>query len=75
MHEYRGGTGEGLPSHVHDYPHLTMCIAGKCAVRKEGKEFFLTPESDPVELRGNEWHEIEAVEPDTIFLNIFAAKM
>lgn len=75
VHEYRPAVGEGLPNHVHDYGHLTYCLAGRCLVRKEGREFYITPESNPVELRANEWHEIEAVEPGTLFLNIFATKM
>jgi quercetin dioxygenase-like cupin family protein len=68
---YNANNEEGLPKHDHDYDHGTMCLAGKIAVRKEGKEVFLTEENPPVNLRAGEWHEIQAVEPDTIFLNIF----
>jgi quercetin dioxygenase-like cupin family protein len=73
VNEYRGDIGSGLPRHEHPHSHLTLCLKGKCLVRKEGREFTLEPSSQPCELRGNEWHEIEAVEDGTIFQNIFAA--
>ena len=34
--------GQGLPAHNHLYAHATMCMAGSCAVRKEGKELIMT---------------------------------
>lgn len=74
VREYRPNAGEGLPRHTHDYAHLTLCVSGKCVVRKENKEFYLTPTDQPVELRGIEWHEIEAVEDGTVFCNIFPAR-
>lgn len=65
--------GEGLPKHEHDYPHATICHAGKLAVRKEGRYLELTKESGAVILVANEWHELEAIEQGTVFENIFAA--
>jgi hypothetical protein len=41
-------------------------------VRKEGKELVMTKKTQPVNLRGNEWHEIEALEDETVFCNVFA---
>lgn len=68
---YHVNSGEGLPKHEHIYSHLVFCHAGKIAVRKENKEVFMTADSQPVNLVANEWHEIEAVEDGTIFVNTF----
>lgn len=70
---YHANAGEGLPKHDHTYDHLSSCQAGSCIIRKEGKELVLTKNSDPVNLVANEWHEIEALEDNTIFVNIFRA--
>lgn len=64
--------GEGLPRHEHMYSHGTVCTAGSCIVRKEGKELILTKMSEPLNLVHGEWHEIEALEDDTVFINVFA---
>lgn len=64
--------GEGLPRHEHGYSHGTVCTAGSCVVRKEGKELILTKHSEPLNLVHNEWHEIEALEDDTVFINVFS---
>lgn len=69
---YHANKGEGLPRHEHAYAHLTMCHAGSIAVRKEGKEVVRTKDSQPVNLVANEWHEIEALEDGTVFVNVFA---
>lgn len=69
---YHANMGEGLPRHGHSYAHLTMCHAGSILVRKEGKEVVRTKDSQPVNLVANEWHEIEALEDGTVFVNVFA---
>ena len=69
---YHANKGEGLPRHQHLYSHLTMCFAGSCAVRKEGKEVIVTKDTQPINLVGSEWHEIEALEDGTVFVNAFA---
>lgn len=69
---YHANVGDGLPRHSHAYSHLTMCHAGKCAVRKEGKELVMTKDTQPVNLVAGEWHEIEALEDGTVFVNVFA---
>ncbi len=74
VNEFRVNQGEGIPKHAHDYAHLTVCHAGRCIVRKEGKEFFIAPDASPAELTAVEWHEIEAVENGTVFSNIFPAR-
>lgn len=69
---YHANKGEGLPRHEHTYSHLTVCHAGSIAVRKEGVESVRTKDSQPVNLVANEWHEIEALEDGTVFVNVFA---
>ena len=69
---YHPNKGEGLPRHEHIYSHLTMCHAGSIIVRKEGRELVMTKDTQPVNLTANEWHEIEALENGTVFVNIFA---
>lgn len=69
---YHANRGQGIPKHVHAYSHLTMCHAGSCIVRKEGKQLVMTKDTQPVNLLGNEWHEIEALEDGTVFVNVFA---
>lgn len=72
LNVYHANAGEGLPRHEHLYSHLTMCHAGRCAVRKEGRELVMTKDTQPVNLVENEWHEIEALEDGTVFVNVFA---
>ena len=62
--------GEGLPKHEHNFNHLSMCILGSCVIRKENVNFVLTPEKEAVDLTAKEWHEIEALEDNTIIVNI-----
>ena len=69
---YHANTGQGLPRHEHVYAHLTMCHAGSCVVRKEGRELVMTKDTQPVNLTAAEWHEIEALEDGTVFVNVFA---
>jgi hypothetical protein len=69
---YHANKGEGLPKHEHGFSHLTMCHAGSCIVRKDGRELVMTKETQPVNLVAAEWHEIEALEDGTVFVNVFA---
>ena len=72
LHVFHANRGEGIPRHVHAYSHLTMCHAGSIVVRKEGRELVMTKDTQPVNLVANEWHEIEALEDGTVFVNVFA---
>ena len=72
LNVYHANKGEGLPKHDHVYSHLTMCHAGLLIVRKEGRELVMTKDTQPVNLVANEWHEIEALEDGTVFVNVFA---
>jgi quercetin dioxygenase-like cupin family protein len=66
---YMADTGQGLLRHEHTFAHTTVCIQGKMVVRKEDKEIELTPLDSPLLLTAHEWHEVEALEPNTIFMN------
>ena len=69
---YHANKNEGLPKHEHTFNHGTVCYAGSCIIRKENKEVVITKNSGLVDLVANEWHEIEALEDGTVFVNIFA---
>ena len=71
---YHANKGDGLPKHEHPYSHATMCNAGSIIVRKENKELIMTKDTQPVNLKAGEWHEIEALEDETVFVNIFAER-
>jgi quercetin dioxygenase-like cupin family protein len=72
LNVFHANKGEGLPRHSHRYAHLTMCHAGSCVVRKEGRELVMTKDTQAVNLLANDWHEIEALEDGTVFVNVFA---
>lgn len=72
MNIYHADKGQGLPKHEHTYSHATFCMAGSCYIRKEGKEFLIDKNTQPLNLIANEWHEIEAIEDGTVFCNVFA---
>jgi quercetin dioxygenase-like cupin family protein len=69
---FHANKGEGIPRHQHEYSHATMCCSGSCIVRKENKQLVMTKDTQPVNLLGQEWHEIEALEDNTVFVNIFS---
>jgi quercetin dioxygenase-like cupin family protein len=72
LNVYHADKGEGLPRHEHIYSHATICHAGSCIVRKEERELVMTKMTQPVNLKANEWHEIEALEDGTVFVNVFS---
>ena len=72
MNIFHVNKGEGLPKHEHIYAHATFCMAGSCYIRKEGKEIIADKFTQPINLIENEWHEIEAIEDNTVFCNVFA---
>lgn len=69
---YHANKGEGLTKHEHLYSHATICDSGSCIIRKAGKELVITKKTKPINLVANEPHEIEALEDDTVFVNVFA---
>ena len=72
LNVYHANKGEGLPRHEHAYSHATMCNAGSCIVRVEEKKLIMTKDTQPVNLTAGKWHEIEALEDGTVFVNVFA---
>ena len=68
---YHADKGYGLQKHEHTFSHLTFCTSGSCVVKKENKELVMTKMTQPVNLTANEWHEIEALEDNTVFVNVF----
>jgi quercetin dioxygenase-like cupin family protein len=72
INTFHANKGEGLVEHEHIYSHATMCQVGSCVVRVKGKEIILTAKSQPIDLPANIPHEIEALEDDTVFVNVFA---
>jgi len=69
---FHANKSQGLAKHSHAYAHLTMCHAGSCVIRKEGIEKVIDKYTQPINLKENEWHEIEALEDGTVFVNVFA---
>lgn len=69
---YHADKGYGITRHAHTHSHLTMCHAGSILVTKEGKSLVMTKDTQPVNLVADEWHEIEALEDGTVFVNVFA---
>jgi quercetin dioxygenase-like cupin family protein len=69
---YHANKGQGLPKHQHFYAHATICHSGSCLVSLEGRSYTINKNSTPLNLPANEWHEIEALEDETVFVNIFA---
>lgn len=72
LNVFHANKNQGLPRHQHVYAHLTMVHAGSCLVTKEGKSLTMTKDTQPVNLVADEWHEIEALENGTVFVNVFA---
>lgn len=69
---YHADKGQGLAKHQHGYAHATLCCSGSLYVRKEGKELLIDKETQPINLVAGEWHELEAAEDGTVFINVFA---
>lgn len=70
---FHANKNEGLPMHGHMYAHATMCHAGSCLVTLEnGKSVVMTKDTTPVNLLAGIKHEIEALEDETVFVNVFA---
>jgi hypothetical protein len=72
LNVYHADKGEGLSKHEHSFAHATMCNAGSCLISLEGRSYTINKDSKPLNLPANEWHEIEALEDGTVFVNVFA---
>ena len=69
---YHANKGEGIPLHSHFYSHATICMAGSCRLTQENKSVVVNKDSTPVNLLAGKYHEIEALEDGTVFVNVFA---
>ena len=67
---YSGNKGQGLPKHAHTFSHLTFVASGKTCIRKENVYRELLPGDHPLNLKELEWHEIEILEDNTVFINV-----
>jgi quercetin dioxygenase-like cupin family protein len=72
LNVYHVDRGQGLPRHDHVYSHATICHSGSCLVSLEGRSYTINKNSQPLNLPAGEWHEIEALEDGTVFVNVFA---
>ena len=72
LNVYHANKGFGLPKHSHAYSNATICHNGSCAIRMEGKEKVINKHSGAFNLPAVEWHEIEALEDNTVFVNVFS---
>lgn len=68
---YHADKGQGLDRHSHLFSHATVCHSGSCLVELEGRSYTMDKDSQPLNLPANEWHSIEALEDNTVFVNIF----
>jgi quercetin dioxygenase-like cupin family protein len=69
---YHANKGEGIPMHIHEYSHATICMNGSCKLTQEDKSVVVNKNSTPVNLLAGKFHEIEALEDNTVFVNVFA---
>ena len=69
---YHANKGEGLPMHSHAYSHATTCMNGSCKYTQNGKELIGDKNTQPINLLAGAPHEIEALEDNTVFVNVFA---
>ena len=69
---YHADKEQGLPNHSHLYSHAIMCNAGSCLVSLEGRSYTMNKDSQPLNLPAGEWHEIKALEDETVFVTVFA---
>jgi len=72
LNVHHADKGQGLPKHEHNFSHAIMCNAGSCLVSLEGRSYTMDKNSQPLNLPAGEWHEIEALEDGTVFVNVFA---
>ena len=72
LNVYHADKCQGLEKHQHNYAHATICNSGSCLVSLEGRSYTIDKNSKPLNLPAGEWHEIEALEDGTVFVNVFA---
>ena len=63
--------GDGHPKHEHDYDHVTTVTSGRLKVTTPNVSFEMDKNTKPILFPANEWHELEALEDNTSFINVF----
>jgi mannose-6-phosphate isomerase class I len=73
FYRYQVNLAEGLERYSHDDPHMIICLAGQIVIRGQYMQADVTldPLQTPIILNANSWHEIEALENSSCFLQIF----
>ena len=71
LNVFHANKGEGIPMHTHEYSHATTCMAGSCKYTQDGVEVIATKDTQPINLVAGKYHEIEALEDGTVFVNVF----
>ena len=69
---YHANKGEGIPMHSHEYSHATTCMTGSCKYTQDNVVVIGTKDTQPINLVAGKFHEIEALEDGTVFVNVFA---
>ena len=70
---FHANKGQDLPMHGHSFHHGFVCNSGSCLVTLEnGQSKIVNKNSQPINLLNDKKHEIEALEDETVFVNIFA---
>jgi quercetin dioxygenase-like cupin family protein len=67
---YLAHKGEGLPRHMHDTLHVTLVLSGNLLVRFDDRTHTIGAWDQPAGLPANKPHELEALQDDTVFVNI-----
>lgn len=66
--------GEGLAPHQHEEDHLTIVASGRIVARSGDREVERGALDAPILFRANRTHGIEALEDNTVVLNIFSVR-
>jgi len=64
--------GEGVNNHEHDYSHVTLCHSGKIRITNSYVQVDMDSNTPAILIKGDEWHQIEALENNTIFISVFS---
>lgn len=66
---YCAQQGEGIPLHTHTFSHGTVCQSGLCKITYNNESFVIS-NNRVYDMQANVPHEIEALEDNTIIVNI-----
>jgi hypothetical protein len=68
---YSANKGYGVSNDASKYPNAIVCLSGACSVKHAGKTQLIYKHGMPVNLAPNEPYEVESLEDNTFFANIF----